>query len=82
MILHEMIDESGYSMGAGSIYDRPHLREDWQRKFFFFPRRTIRGKWRMGYLYEQIIWARQDPPRTKVYATKKEYFIWKMKYCG
>ncbi len=52
--------------------------EEWEKKFFFFPRRTIGGKFRLGYLYRHIKFYTNPPYHVK-YATPKEYFVLKMK---
>jgi hypothetical protein len=71
-----MIDESGY--GTAHIDYLPKLKLNWEKRFFFLPRKTIGGKWRVGKLYWYVTYYR-DLPGLYTYATPKEYFVWKMK---
>lgn len=64
-------------------------RPEWEPFFAVWPRRTIKGKLRVGpifrrtQVYEEMTdFSSCERITITSYATKKETFVWKMKYQG
>ncbi len=76
-------------VGSPGITKPQKPRGEWKPFFAIWPRRTINGKLRVGPIFQRIQVYEEWTDFSVVermtfttYATKKEMFVWKMKYQG